>query len=409
METITLTLTDMAHGGDALGRDEDGRVIFVPFAVPGEEARVEVQEDKGRFAHARLLEVQQESPQRIEPRCPHFGVCGGCHWQHIDYESQLAYKREVVRDQLARIGHLKDVDVRPTPPNPEPWTYSTDVSFSPTAEGELGFWSPYLDDVMPVEVCYIIRERLLELFHDVDLALPGLRRMTLRLGDDESMLVALEVEGVEEPQLSADFPVSAAMVLPDGTAANLVGDNYVVKAVKGRDFRVSAGSFFYPSPTATEQLVDTVLDFAALTGAETVLEAYCGVGTLTVFLAPQAAFLTGIEAAPDAVADAALNLENAEDVALYEGAVEEVLPELPLGPDLMVVDPPTDGLPRDVVQEIVASSPRRLIYVSADVATLARDGQQLDQAGYEAIAVQPIDMMPQTYHVHTVSLWKHQG
>ncbi|MFW6184807.1 MAG: class I SAM-dependent RNA methyltransferase [Chloroflexota bacterium] len=406
METLTLELTDMAHGGDALGRDENGRVIFVPFTIPGEEVRVEIVEDKERFAHARLLEVLQPSPQRAEPRCPHFGVCGGCHWQHIDYEAQLEYKREIVRDQLQRIGRMEGVDVRPTPPNPQPWEYSTDVSFSPAPQGELGFWSPFLGQVMPIEVCYIIRPRLLELFQDIDLSLPGLRRMTLRLGDDGALLVALEVDGVEPPQLAADFPVSAAMVLPDGTAANLVGDNHVVKAVKGRDFRVSAGSFFYPSPEAAAQLVDAVLSFADLDGSQTVLEAFCGVGTVTAFLAQQAADVFGIEAAPDAVADAAFNLDDTDNVALYEGVVAEVLPGLSVQPDVMVVDPPAEGLSREVVAQIAELGPQRLIYVSADVATLARDGRQLNERGFRPVAVQPIDMMPQTFHVYTVGLWE---
>lgn len=408
MDFLTLEMTDMANGGDALGRDENGRVIFVPFAIPGEEVRVEIVEDKGRFAHARLQEVVEPSPQRIEPRCPHFGVCGSCHWQHIEYEAQLTYKREIVEDQLVRIGHLQQVNVRPTLPNPQPWAYQTDVAFSPAPGGELGFWSPFLGEVMPVEVCYVIREPLLNLFQDVDLALPGLRRLTLRLGDDESLLVGLEVEDVEPPHLSVDFPVSAAMILPDGSAANLVGDNYVVKAVKGRRFRVSAGSFFYPSPLAAGQLIDAVLDLGDFTGAQTVCEAYCGVGTITAFLSERVAEVTGIEMAPDAVADAAYNLVDTENVTLYEGRLAEVLAGIPMRPDVVVADPPQDGLSREAVKEIVQLGAPRLIYVSGDAATLARDGRQLNQAGYQPQVVQPIDMIPQNFRVHTVSLWERE-
>lgn len=406
MESLTLELTDMANGGDALGRDEDGRVIFVPFAVPGETVRVGIVEDKGRFAHARLLEVVKPSVQRIEPRCPHFGVCGSCHWQHIEYEAQLAYKQEIVKDQLSRIGHLEDVNVRPTLPNPEPWTYGTDVAFSPAPDGELGFWSSVLGEVMPVEVCYVIREPLLELFQDVDLALPGLRNLALRLGDDDSLLVGLEVEGVEAPHLAVDFPVSAAMILPDGSAANLVGDNYVVKAVKGRSFRVSAGSFFYPSPPATAQVIDTVLAYGAFTGAETVCEAYCGVGTITAFLSERVAEIMGIEMAPDAVADAVYNLAETENVTLYEGGVAEVLAGIPIRPDVAVLDPPEDGLSREAVAEILKLDASRIIYVSSDPATLARDGRQLNEAGYHPQIVQPIDMKPQNFRTHSVSLWQ---
>lgn len=410
-ETLTLQLTDMANGGDALGRDENGRVVFVPYTIPGEEARVEIVEDKGRFAHARALDVLQAAPERAEPRCPHFGVCGACQWQHIEYEAQLRYKQEIVRDQLARIGGMEDVVVQETLPNPEPWSYSIDVSFSPTPENELGFWSPFLKRVMPIEVCYIIRPQLLELFQDTDLAFPGLRRLTLRVGDDEALLMALEVEGLEPPELATDFPISVAVVLPDGTAVNLVGDNYLVQRVAGpygemRDFRVSAGSFFYPSPPATSKLVETVLRYAALQGGETVLDGFCGVGLFSAFLAGRAASVLGIEAAPDAVEDAAVNLDDLDNVSLYQGALEEVLPEFTVRPDVMVVDPPPEGLSRDVVEMLGGAELDRLIYVSSDVATLARDGRQLRQEGYRLAEIQPIDMLPQTYQVLTVSLWR---
>ena len=398
----------MAHGGDALGRDETGRVIFVPFTIPGEKASVEIVDDQERFAHARLLDLLEPSGERAEPRCPHFGVCGACHWQHIEYEAQLKYKQEVVKDQLQRIGRLQDVEVEPTLANPEPWSYGVDVSFSPTPDGEnLGFWSPILEQVMAIEECHIIRPLLLELFQDLDMAFPGLRRLTLRVGDDEALLVALEVEDLEPPELVTDFPVSVALLLPDGTAANLVGDNHIVQAVKGRDFRVSAGSFFYASPPAAALLVDVVRGYAALTGAETVLDAYCGVGTLAAFLADDAAQVIGIEAAPDAVADAAANLEDSASAVLYEGSVEAVLPEIAVRPEVMIVDPPADGLSREVVEMLEVAELGRLIYVSSDPATLARDARQLHDGGYELVEVQPIDMLPQTFRVLTVSLWRY--
>lgn len=406
MDTITLQLTDIANGGDALGRDDGGRVIFVPFALPGERAAVSIAEDKGRFAHGRLVELLQAAPARVEPRCPHFGVCGGCHWQHAAYEQQLAFKQAITRDQLARIGRIASAPVQPTLPNPEPWRYSMDVSFSPTPEGGLGFWSPELQQVMDIEVCYLIRPILEELFQDIDAAFPGLRRATLRAGDDDALLLALEVEEAEPPELSTDFPVSVAVVLPDGAAANLIGDNYVVRAVAGHDFRISAGSFFYPSPAAAELLVETVLRMAALTGDELVIDAYAGVGLLSAFLAEQAAEVAAAEAAPDAVEDFAANLAATENVSLYHGLVEEALPALGLQPELLVVDPPAEGLSREMVEIIGAMRPDRLIYVSGDVATLARDARQLTAEGLELAAVQPIDMMPQTFHTLTVSLWR---
>ncbi|MFZ0546396.1 MAG: TRAM domain-containing protein, partial [Candidatus Promineifilaceae bacterium] len=345
MTIIELTLTDMANGGAALGRDDRDRVIFVPQAIMGERVEVEIVEDKKRYAHARLLQVLESAPSRVAPRCPHFGPCGGCQYQHIAYEAQLRFKENIIRDQLGRIAHLPDAPIRPILPNPDPWQYSLEVTFSPTEEGEPGFWSPQLGRVMPIETCHIIRPSLLALFQDMDLALPGMRRVTLRTNNDDVLLVALETDDEEAPALETDLPISVALVLADGTAVNLVGDNYLVQTVKGRDFRVSAASYFYNNHAAAEMVIDTVLEFAALSGEETVLELFGGVGVLTSFLADGAKELITIEGNGDAVEDMAVNLETAENITLYQGPVEEILPLLSLSPDLMVVDPPPSGLP----------------------------------------------------------------
>jgi 23S rRNA (uracil1939-C5)-methyltransferase len=409
MDTIALTLTNMANGGAAMGRDAADRVVFVPFAIPGEEVRVDIVEDRKRFARGQLREIVEPSPDRVEPLCPHFGPCGGCHFQHIDYPAQLRFKEEVVRDQLKRIGGFEEITVKPVLANPEPWAYAADITFSPTSKGQLGFWSPVHSQVIPISTCLIIRQRLLEAYQDIDLELANLWSLTLRLGDDGSLLAALEVEAMEAPSLETDFPISVALILPDGSAANLIGDNYIVRFLKGRDFRVSAGSFFYPSPAALERVVDAILGYAALEGDEKLLELYSGVGTLTAFLAPKTTTTTAIEVNSDAVADAALNLDNLENVTLYEGLVEEILPLLDLEPDVMVVDPPPAGLPPTVIDEIAVKASRKLIYISSDVATMARDGRRLAAKGYRLAEVQPVDMYPQNYQVLTVSCWLHQA
>lgn len=406
METLTLKLTSMAHGGSAVGRDKAGRPVFVPYAIPGEQVRVRIMTQKQNYAQAELLEVLEPSPERAEPRCPHFGVCGGCHLQHMSYARQLQAKQEVVRDQLQRIGGLKNAKVLPTLPHPTPWHYGLEMSFSPVPEGGLGLWAPSLRQVMPIEICYIIDSSLIELLHVIDLDLPGLRKLTLRRDDDGAMLAALEVEEVEPPELEVDFPVSVAIVLPDNTAASLIGDPYLVRMTKGQTFRVSPGCVFPSSPAAAEQIIDTVLAYARLTGPETVLEGYSGVGMLTAFLSPQAAEVVCIEANPDAVADAAVNLEDTNNVTVYEGFAEEVLPALTLRPDVAIINPPGDGLSPTALKALVAKTAGRIVYVSSEVATLARDGKQLSRAGYRLIEVQPIDTTPQTYQVETVSLWE---
>lgn len=406
MDTVTLELVSMAHGGAAVGKDKRGRTIFVPYGIPGEKVRVAITGDKKKYAHAEIVEILKPSPDRVEPPCPHFGPCGGCHFQHMRYQAQLKVKRNVVADQLERLGGLKKIRVRPTLPNPNPYTYRVDMVLSPAPAGGLGYWSPALREVIAIEVCPISHPRLVELLHDIDLDLPGLRKLTLRIGADEALLAAIEVEDVEPPELEADFPVSVAIVLPDNTAASLVGDYYIVQAVKGRDFRLSAGCFFYPSSAAAEHIVDAVLKYAALNGTETVVDAYSGVGTLTAFLSPAAAQVIAIEVNPDAVADAAVNLEDTDNVTLYQGYTEDVLPTLDVRGSVMVVHPPAEGLSRAAIQAVKDAAPRRLIYVSSDVATMARDSKQLSQDGYHLVEVQPVDMTPQNFQVDTVSLWQ---
>lgn len=399
METITLL--EMAHGGAAMGRDGSGRAVFVPYAIPGEKVKISSPDDKG---WARPVTILKAAPERTAPPCPHFGLCGGCHFQHIDYSAQLRFKQAIVRDQLARVGKLGAVAVRPVLPNPQPYHYRVETTFNKTDGGQLGFWSPVTGRVIPIESCHLLRPELQTLFQDIDLALDGLRKLTLRLGDDQALLLALEVNDVEPPALDADFPVSVVMVLPDKTTANLIGDNYLIQQLKGRDFRVTAGCSFFPSPPAGALVIDTVLNYAALSGREQILEADAGVGLLTAFLAQGAAQLNGLVQNSDAIADATLNLADTDNVSLYQGTLEAILPLLEGKADLMVLSLPA-GLSPKASKAIQQQRPGRIIYLSDDLNTLARDGRQLKQMGFRPVEIQPIDMLPQTFHIYTVSLW----
>jgi 23S rRNA (uracil1939-C5)-methyltransferase len=403
-EAFELELTDMAHGGTALGRHE-GRVIFVPYAIPGETVRVRPGEGKARYAYAGLIEVLHPSPHRIEPRCRHFGTCGGCHFQHIAYPAQLKFKTDVVRDQLERVGKFTDPPVRETLASPAEWGYRISATFHPSQEGVLGYWSPVEERVIPIYECHIIQSILWQLFEDMDLDLTGILHVTLRVGGDDDLLVALETEDVEPPPLEVDFPVSVAMVLPTGEAANLVGDNYLVERCAGRDWRVSAGSFFQVNLDAAEHLVSLVDRMSALSGHEVVLELYSGVGLFTATLAAAGQRVIGIESNPDAVSDAAVNLEETDNVELYQGPVEEVLPALTGIPfDVVVIDPPRGGVDPTVIDSLLEIRASRIVYVSCDPATFARDARRLARGGYRLHEVSPVDMFPQTYHIETVSL-----
>lgn len=405
MPQLTVTVEKLVHGGLGLAYAAPQRPIFIPGVLPGERVQVEVAAQAGRSTHARLRAVLQPSPDRVEPRCAHAGLSGDCDFQHIAYPAQLRLKTALVQDQFERLAGLRDLPLLPIAPNPAPWEYRSATALSPTADGRLGYWSRSARRVEPVDDCHRLHPGLRTLLRDIDLSLPDLRKLTLRVGSDGALLLALETEEAEPPELDADFPVSVALVLPDGTAATLIGDPFLAQETAGRVWRVSAGSFFHPSLAGAEQLAAAVWRLAEPTGRDRVFEGYSGVGLLTAGLAAGALHVTAAEKNPAAVEDAAANLDDTDNVALYNGWVEDVLPELPDAADLWVLDPDQDGLSDEVIGWLARLRPARLIVSQAELGTAARNAGAIARAGYRLTAVQPLDMEPQTHHIHTVTAW----
>jgi len=402
MTELTLTLTDMAHGGLALGRDKSGRAVFVPFAIPGEKVRVRPPRPGDRSPRAELLAVVRPSPDRVVPRCRHFGICGNCAFQHMRYEAQLRAKAAVVRDQLIRVGGIRNPDVRPIVPHPAAYDYRGEATLFRAGEGGLGYWSPALRRIFRVEECPILQPALQAALNDLDVDLPDLRKLTLRLGDDDELLAALEVEGVEPPELAVDFPVSVSIVLPDRTAASLIGDPFSVRTVGGRPLRVSPGVAFPHSATAAEMLAAAVLEMAAIGPDDTVLESHAGAGWLTAALAARAGSVIAIEPNPDAVADAAENLDAFDNVAIYEATEAEALPALESAPDVAVFH--SGGLSAAALDWLAAARPGRVV-VMAEVGVLAKEAKRLAGAGYRAAAFLPVDVEVQGFGVEVVGKW----
>ncbi|MCR4408134.1 MAG: 23S rRNA (uracil(1939)-C(5))-methyltransferase RlmD [Anaerolineae bacterium] len=402
---LELELTGIAHGGDALGRYE-GQAIFVPYGIPDEKTSVEIIEDRGRWARARLVEVLRPSPHRVNPPCPYFGQCGGCQWQHMDYQAQLVYKRIIVSEQLHHLGGLEDFLVEPTLPSPDIWHYRNHAQFAPSPDGGLGFRSSRSRQVVPITECLLLHPLLSDLFSALDLALPTLERLALRAGvrSGETMLIFETVDD-EPPEIEVDIPVSCVLLLKDGTPVNLVGRNHFVELLGHRRFRVSAPSFFQVNTAQAEQLVETVAALLQLSKDETLLDVYCGVGTFALSLAEQAYKVIGVEENPYAIEDAILNAEGVSNVEFIKGQAEVMLPALDLAVNAAVLDPPRQGCHPQALQSLMDLAPERIVYVSCDPATLARDARQLIAGGYHLIKVQPVDMFPQTYHIETVSLW----
>ena len=408
MSTIyQVQLTRCTYGGEAFGRLPDGRAVFVPFALPEETARIRLVEDKPGYARAELLEIVTPSPQRISPRCAHFGLCGGCHYQHMPYELQLQTKTAILGEQLERIGKLKNPPVAPAIASPLPYHYRNHIQFDLTPEGKLGYHTALTDQVFAIQECHLPQQPLHQLWQMIDIEpFPGLQGVHLRLGmNDEAMLILV----CDEPQLPQfqveGLPISAVHLSPAGRQV-LVGNEYLMMEVLGRLFRVSADSFFQVNTPMAAAMVEHVLRLLDLTRADTALEVYAGVGLFSAFLAPKVGRLIAIEASASACDDFAFNLDEYDNVELYQATAEETLPRLEVHPKAILVDPPRSGIARKAMQGILGLKPQQLVYISCDPATLARDARYLAAGGYRLVQITPFDLFPQTYHIESISLWE---
>lgn len=443
----TLTLTGIAHGGEAFGFHQ-GKIVFVPYTIPGEVVQIEISEDKPKWARGRLLKVVQPSPDRRRPPCPHFGPgrCGGCQWQHIAYERQLALKQEVVSDQLRRLGGIAnppvlDIIALADEDGLLDFGYRNHVQMAVDSSGQLGYVRDEDEpgrretDIIAVDECLLLHPLVDELHQALRLAQeeqmgsaeePGeevepvqVQRVSLRAGlHSGQQLLVFETAGDRAPGLVIEeWPVSAAIKRRDGSILGLIGDPWLEEVVAGRTFRVSAASFFQVNTVGAEAMVDLVSAMLAPKPDETLLDGYCGAGLFGLSLAGQVRQLTGIESSPAACEDFAWNARDLGNVSLFEGPVAEVLAAFPApgenqetdAPDafdLAIIDPPRSGAGPDVVNQISRLQISRLLYVSCDPATLARDARLLLAAGYQLRQVQPVDLFPQTFHIESLALFE---
>lgn len=405
---LEVTLEKLAYGGNAIGRLPDGRAVFLPFGLLGERVRARLVEEKKNFARAEMLEVLEPSPQRIAPRCTHFGTCGGCHYQHMPYEAQLEAKTEIVRDQLQRIGKIENPPVRPMAACPNPYYYRNHVQFHLSENGNLGFIRNETrpgPPVLEISECHLPEPLinstwpLLEFDPET-----GIERVSLRRGVEDDLMLALESEYPQAPELELEAGISVVH-LTEEDALVMAGEDHIFMKVLDREFRVSAGSFFQVNTVMAEKMVNHILDTLPLP-AETVLDVYCGAGLFSAFLAPRCERLIGIEAASAASEDFAANLDEFNHVELYEGAAEDVIPHLEVKRPVVLVDPPRAGVDVRALDGIRQLAPPVIAYVSCDPSTLARDAARLIAGGYRLEEVAPFDLFPQTYHIESISIFK---
>jgi 23S rRNA (uracil1939-C5)-methyltransferase len=445
-ELVELTITDLNHAGEGVGRYA-GRVVFVPDTAPGDRLQVRLVRVKPQYAHGKIHEMLERSPQRVRPSCIVADKCGGCQWQHIDYESQLAAKHHLVVQDLERLGGFYNPVVHPVLAA-SPLAYRNKATYplgrSATGQVQAGYYQKGSHQLINLNQCPIQDASLNPLLAEVkqDLEQRGwsiyneqqhrgkLRHLSLRSGrrTGELLLTLVSTDnklsGLEEQaQTWLDrYPQLAGVLLnlnPDRTNAIfgetthcIAGRPYLQEHFAGLQFHIHATTFFQVNTEQAEALLQTILNELRLQGHETVLDAYCGIGTLSLPLARQAQQVFGIELQPEAVEQARQNaqLNQIANATFYVGAVETLLRTLTIQPDIVVLDPPRKGCDPAVIDALLRMKSDRLVYMSCNPSTLARDLKLLCQHGdYQLSYVQPADFFPQTAHVEAVAFLQAEG
>lgn len=392
-----IRISDLAHGGDGVGRI-DGKVVFVPGVDVGELVEVTIVDDRTDFARGRVVELLERSPYRTHPPCPHFAACGGCQWQFIPRERQAEAKRHTLIGQLAHLGGLDDPPVEPALTPGEDFAYRNRMDF--TVDGgrpALRKWRAR--ETVPLDLCLLLVPELAELFDRLG-HLGDATSITLRHGTATGETLVLITGSVPEAAESWGVPVAR----PSGRS--VTGNrNWVTEQVAGESFRVTGGGFFQNNTAGAEAIVALLGGMLDVTRDDRLLDGFSGVGLFACTIGAQAASVLCIESAEHALADLERNLEEAAVpapeiiVAPFESVADEEW-------SVAVVDPPRAGLRVDGVTAVTAPQPRAIGYVSCDPASLARDTRYLAEAGYHLETVVPVDLFPQTYHIEAVALYR---
>ena len=402
LDKIEVQISSLVPGGNGLARLNDGRAVFVPFTLPGERVLVRIHHEKKDYAQAELLKIIQPSSLRIQPRCRHFGVCGGCDLQHVSYDRQLEIKQNFLRQQFSRLKGVADC-LQPVIPSPEEWNYRNSIQLHLDKDGNSGYQKAGSHEIILVQECFLAKDFLWEIRLGFNFE-PGCNvdRVILRGSSPEDILMVLESDIVELPEMEVDFPVSVVHSSLNEQVI-LAGEDFFVINIKDRSFRVSSGSFFQVNTGQAEKMVEIVMDLLQEAKGE-LLEIFSGVGLFTAFLAPRFKHIVCLEQSSTACANFADNLDEFDHIDLYQGDAAKILPFLNSSPDAILCDPPRAGLTAGEVDWIIRSPASWLVYVSCDPATLVRDLKLLLAGGWREEKIIPLDMFPQTAHIETCTL-----
>ena len=382
-DRLTLHIDAMANGGDGIAR-RDGKAVFVAGAIPGDVAEVEIFEAKKRFERGRVIEIIESSPSRVDPPCRFFGTCGGCSWQHADYEAQLQWKAATVSGQLRHLGGIDEVDVRAIVSPGNPYHYRNRIDLH-VDRGKPALVRGGSNELVPIDVCLLADEALVELFGRLG-DLRGVDRLSLRTGVNTGETVVV---------LDGELPISS-----DDWGVPFGGDDVVFhEMIADHVFQITGTAFFQNNSAGAEALVGLVTEAATIEPEDRVLDAYAGGGLFTATVAHAAGEVVAIESDPLALEDLLVNTE----VEVIEADVADGLAELPADWDVVIVDPPRIGLGPEVTGLLAELRPGVIASVSCDVASFARDAKALIDGGYMLEWVQPVDMFPHTPHIETVA------
>lgn len=455
-----ITITDYAAEGKALARVNE-LVVFVPFAVPGDVVDLQVRRKKHSYCEAEIIRFIKYSERRVKPFCQHFGICGGCKWQNIPYDEQLRMKQKQVYDQLTRIGKVNLPEFNQILGSVKTQGYRNKLEFGCSnrrwlTQDEIASGSDFtqmnavgfhitgaFDKILPIEKCWLmddlqnkIRNAIRDYAYEHDIVFYDIRRQCGLLRDimvrnsdtgEWMVLIQFHYEKDEDEVIAKNllqhiadgFPEITSLLYVNNQKGNdtfndlnievFKGNDYIYETMYGLTFKVGAKSFYQTNTKQAYHLYSVVRDFANLTGNELVYDLYTGTGTIANFVSRYAKRVIGIEYVPEAIEDAKINSEinNISNTLFFAGDMKDILTESFISengtPDIIITDPPRAGMHPDVVQTIIKTAPKRIVYVSCNPATQARDLSLLDDL-YEVVAVQPVDMFPHTPHVENVVL-----
>ncbi|HLR71799.1 MAG TPA: 23S rRNA (uracil(1939)-C(5))-methyltransferase RlmD [Pseudogracilibacillus sp.] len=443
-DEIIVTCEDLTHEGNGVVK-VDNYPLFIQYLLPGEKAKVRVVKANKNFGYGKLLSIESRSDARVEPPCNVFYRCGGCQIQHMDYNAQLEMKRNNVVNNLKRIGHLDDVTVHAVLGMEDPWYYRNKIQM-PVGEknGSLitGFYRERSHQIIPdMDTCLIqnkygdeiidvvreiandlhidaydeknhrgvLRHIIVRTAYETNETMIILVTKTKKLPHEAEMIKQLTEKRAEIKSIIHNVNPARTNVILGNETRTIYGEDYIYDRIGSLKFKLSAKSFFQVNPTQTKVLYEQALAYAQVGENDIVIDAYCGIGSISLFLAKRAKKVYGVEIVPEAIEDAKENakLNNINNIEFTVGKAEEVMPKWKkdgLQPNVIVVDPPRKGCDEKLLQAMIDMEPERIVYVSCNPATLARDLRILEDGGYKTQEVQPVDMFSQTYHVECVSL-----